>query len=108
MANLEFNQQDIENLVDKLVPVTGTLTEQERMLLVAIFAAAANRAEQSDPDAALLPAPEIWGHSRGAGARRKQQPTADQLKQQLLNGYVPGKDLGTVTHSTDKVVGKRI
>jgi hypothetical protein len=111
MTNLKFNETDIKKLVDKLVdkldPVTSTLNEQERMLLVAIFAAAASQAAESGTGIATLPVPEFRGQEPGAGARKGQQPTAHQLKEQLLNGYVPGKELNTVTHSTDKVVGTR-
>jgi len=106
MTNLEFTQQDIERLVDKLAAVTSTLTQQERMLLVAIFAAAANQTQPSDtPNAGLLPVPEFWGQERGTGARRGLQPTTEELKRQLLDGYVPGKDFGGSTHIDKKVVG---
>jgi hypothetical protein len=110
MANLEFNQQDITSLVDKVVkgldPTKNPLTEQERMLLVAIFAAAASQAAPSPPGAAVLKAPEIRGQKRGAGSRKGQpQLTAEQLREQLLKGYVPGKNMDTATHIDKKVVG---
>jgi hypothetical protein len=107
MTHLEFNQQDIENLVNKLGPIAKKLTEQERMLLVAIFAAAGNQAAVSGESVAVLPVPEFRGQGKGAGARRGRQPTVAELKRQLLDGYVPGKDLGTATHQGDKVVGLR-
>lgn len=111
MANLAFNQQDIEDLAGKLSAVANELTEQERMLLVAIFAAAANQAQYSDKPAdegeAFLPVPEFWGQVRGTGEKLGHRPGTAELKRQLLDGYVPGKDLGNVTNPGAKIVGPR-
>jgi len=103
MANVEFKQQDIKDLVDKLGGILDSLSEQERILLVAIFAAAANHAVVSGKDLAMLPVPKIRGERRREGGRGEL--TAEELKEQLLKAYVPGKYLGTVTHSADKIVG---
>ena len=103
MAHVEFKQKDIKDLVDKLDGILDSLTEQERILLVAIFATAANHAVVSGKDLAILPVPKIRGQRGRVGGRGEL--TAEELKEQLLKAYVPGKDLGTVTHSTDKIVG---
>lgn len=107
MAHLGFNQRDINNLVNKLDRVMGELTDQERMLLVAIFKAAASQAERSNENESLLPALESWGQGSEKGTRREYKPTKEELKRQLRNGYIPGKNVGTPTHSTYKVVGPR-
>ena len=68
MADLEFNPQDIENLAQKISTLQQSLTEQERLLLLAIFAAAANRAKVSGGGGtATLPIPELWGQKAGSG-----------------------------------------
>lgn len=106
MDHLGFDQKDVKNLVDKLELITDKLTEQERMVLVAIFDAAAKQTERSEENEneVLLPLPGLWGAER-EGARR--QPTKEGLKKQLNNGFLPGKDPGTETHSGAKIVGTR-
>jgi hypothetical protein len=111
MAILEFNAGDLESLAGK-ISETQDLSEQERMLLVAIFAAAANQAAvnqdtQPPKDVAVLPVPEFPGQEPGAGALLGQEVDAAQLKEQLLNGYVPGKALRHSTHNEFKVIGDR-
>jgi hypothetical protein len=78
MANLEFNQQELADLAGKLS--TLDLTDQERALLLAIFAAAAERVNQTDVGVATLPQAGETG----------EEPTVEDLQQQLLNAYIPG------------------
>src|SRR5712664_4779044 len=104
MADLEFNAQDIKNLAQKLGSLQQFLSVQERVLLLAIFAAAANHAEVSGAGGtATLPLPELWGQKAGAGPG--QETTLGGLQQQLLNAYVPGNYFDSVTKKTDKIVG---
>lgn len=94
MANLEFNRQEIEDLTRKLS--TLEFSEQERALLLAIFAAAADRATQTDLGVATLPeaSPD---QAPGAGAGTDEQATLADFQQQLLNAYTPGNSFDSVT-----------
>jgi hypothetical protein len=83
MAYLEFNREEIESLIEKLSMLE--FSEQERELLLAIFAAAADRAQQTGPTEAKLP-------QASAG-----QETLADLQQQLLNAYTPGNSFDSVT-----------
>ena len=106
LADLEFNLQDISNLAQKLRGIQQSLSQQEHMLLLAIFAAAAARVTVSDPLAGTvtLPVPEIRGDTPGAGG---PQATLGDLQQQLLNAYIPGNYFDSVAGGNDKIVGMR-
>ncbi len=105
MDLIQFTQAEIEELAQELSTL-GSLTDPQKELLVAIFAAAADRAKPVAPagpagqpksPAAVLPAANI--KNRAAGA-----PLPD-LKQALLNAYVPGNDFSDVmaTSNSGKV-----
>lgn len=96
MADLEFNRQEIEDLTRKLSTLESIFSEQERALLLAIFAAAADRATQTDLDVATLPeaSPD---QAPGAGAGTDEQATPADFQQQLLNAYTPGNSFDSVT-----------
>ncbi len=106
MDDLEFQLHDITSLAQKLSTIQQSLTQQEHMLLLAIFAAAADRAVVSDPLAgtATLPVPEIQGEAAGGGGL---QATLGDLQQQLLNAYVPGNYFDSVAAANKKIVGMR-
>lgn len=106
MAGLEFSLQDISSLVQKLQGIQQSLSQQEHMLLLAIFAAAADRVTVSDPLAgtATLPVAEIRGETPGAGGL---QATLGDLRQQLLNAYIPGNYFDSVSGGNEKIVGMR-
>jgi hypothetical protein len=105
MADLEFNPQDITDLADKIS--TLQFTEQQRLLLLAIFAAAANRTEVSGGGGtATLPMPELWGEIAGSGVG--QDAALGGLREQLLNAYVPGNYFDSATRRRDKIVGMRL
>lgn len=95
MANLEFSQQDIEDLARKLSTLQPFLSDQERALLLAIFAAAAGSAKPSGLSGATLPKAGIVGQAAEAGTAAPV--TAADLQRQLLGAYVPGNDFGSVT-----------
>lgn len=95
MANLEFSQKDIEDLARKLSTLQPFLSDQERALLLAIFAAAAGSAKPFGPSGATLPKAGIAGQAAVAGTAAPV--TAADLQQQLLGAYVPGNDFGSVT-----------
>lgn len=107
MELLEFTQTEIEDLADKLSAL-ASLTNPERELLVAIFAAAADRAKPVAPTgpegqpkqpAAVLPVPVVPNQAPGAVL------TQADLKQALLKAYVPGNDFNSLieTSSSGKV-----
>ena len=107
MPNLEFNQQNISDLADTVSTLLPNLTQLERVLLLAIFAAAAARAEPSGAGGtATLPLAEIKGGV--AGSVGSQPATVDALKQQLLNAYIPGNDFNSLTEATLKITGDQI
>jgi hypothetical protein len=87
MADLEFNRQEIEELAGKLSTLESSLTVQERALLLAIFAAAADQANQTGPSVATLP--------QASGT--DEEATLVDLQQQLLSAHTPGNSFNDVT-----------
>ncbi len=103
MVDLQFSQKEIEDLAQKLSNVKPPLTERESTLLLAIFAAAADRAKPSGPDGgATLPRFEI--RNQPPEAETEDQVSLTDLKQQLLNAYIPGNDFSGIV--TAKIVGE--
>ena len=102
MADFGFNRDDITNLAHKLGTIQSDLTHREWVLLLAIFAAAANRAEVTDAatGSSSLPNPEVVGLADGAVG----YPDAADLQKQLLNAYIPGKYFDDLA-SGNKTVG---
>jgi hypothetical protein len=86
VAELEFNLDAITSLAGKLSTVQG-LTGPEHDLLLAIFAAAAARAQVTNAGArtSTLPKAEVSGQEA-----TPPNVTAEILKNQLLNAYIPG------------------
>lgn len=104
MADLEFNRQDIENLAQKLATLWDVFSPQERALLLAIFASAADNANPPGQDQpATLPAASNSAPPLppGAGA----EATLANYQQQLLTAYTPGNSFDSITEggSTGKV-----
>jgi hypothetical protein len=100
MADLEFSRKDIEDLTRQLATVYENLSPQQRALLLAIFAAAADSASppgQNEP--ATLPAASSSGPPLAAGAN--YDATIAYFQQQLLNAYTPGNSFDSVTSSGD-------
>ena len=96
MADLEFNRQEIEDLARKLSTLESSLSEQERALLLAIFAAAADRARQTGPSVATLPEAST-DEAPETGAGTDEQATLADLQQQLLSAFIPGSSFDSVT-----------
>jgi hypothetical protein len=71
MTDVPFSRQDIEDLAGKLDSLQSQLSDSEQTLLLAIFSAARDRVRAGVAEAA----PEV---------------TADDLRQQLLNAFIPG------------------
>ncbi len=107
VADLKFNIDDITNLARKLSTLQPYLTQQEYKLLLAIFAAAAARAEVVDvpTSSSTLPEAEVVGQKREALVGGV---TAEALQNQLLNAYIPGSYFNEVTVLRSKVTGGEI
>ena len=73
MAELEFTRREVEDLARKLASLQSELSERELVLLVAIFSAASNRVRRS-----------------GAESPGQTGPTLDNLRQELVNAFIPG------------------
>jgi len=83
MASVTFTKEEIDRLTDKLGSVASALTEPEWELLLAIFAAAADKVTASqNPHSAALP---------GVPSENPGESTARQLRDQLLRSYSPGR-----------------
>ena len=95
MDDVQFSLEEITGLAQELSTL-ATLTPEQRQLLLAIFAAAADRATPATtPGKASLPAIGIKPLTSESGASTPVDPA--DLKQQLLNAYVPGNDFTDVT-----------
>lgn len=97
MANLEFTSQAITDLAQKLSTVAPSLNDQELALLLAIFAAAAERAESFNPPDLGASLPEAAIRGPAAGAAIAAPVTAETLQQQLIGAYIPGNDFDSLT-----------
>jgi hypothetical protein len=97
MTGVQFTLQDIEDLDQKLSTLQPFLSDKERNLLVAIFAAAVDRIEVSTTDQGTLqgelPTPSL---AQTLYARTDWQQTLADLQQQLLNAYIPEGDASPV------------
>lgn len=96
MYDLVFSRQEIADLAQKLNVLEPDLTDQERRLLVAIFAAAADRAQPVGPSEATLPAADV-GQTPDAGTGTGEQASLADLQQQLLSAYTPGNSFESIT-----------
>jgi hypothetical protein len=97
VANVEFTSQAITDLAQKLSTVAPSLNDQELALLLAIFAAAAERAKSFNPPDLGATLPEAAIRGPAAGTAITAPVTAQILQQQLLGAYVPGNDFDSLT-----------
>ena len=100
MADLEFSKQDIVNLTQKLANHWGDFSAQERALLLAIFASAADNAKPPGPNQpATLPA----ASNSAAPLANPADYTATlaNYQQQLLTAYIAGNSFNSVTAGGD-------
>jgi hypothetical protein len=89
MADLEFSWKEFKGLTDKVSQVAPELSASQWNLLLAIFAAAADRAESSpDKMSGTLPAAEVSDHP--AKAEDPGGKNSADLRDQLLHAYMPG------------------
>jgi len=73
MASLEFSREEVENLARKLDSVQAQLSDGERILLLAIFAAAGEQV-----DVVVRPT--------------DTQHTAEDLRKEIVKAFIPGDD----------------
>jgi hypothetical protein len=94
---VEFTHREIADLADKISEAAHVLTDKERVLLLAIFAIAADQAQLVDPEQGIVELP----------AARIDDPevTRGELKLQLLRAYTPGKFFDEVHKSRKTVIG---
>lgn len=101
MDLLQFTQAEIEELAQELSTLQS-LNDRQRFLLIAIFAAAADRAKPVAPagppgqpksPAAVLPAPQVKNQPAGV--------VPADLKQALLSAYVPGNDFNDLIETSN-------
>jgi hypothetical protein len=104
VADFEFNLNDVKSLAGKLSAAKLNLSEQERQLLLAIFAAAAARAVVTDLKAttSTLPQAAIMVQAAGAGG---PNVNLEELQNQLLNAYIPGNYFQAVGDALSRTVG---
>jgi hypothetical protein len=77
MPHVEFSRQEIDDLAEKLGPVTAQLDPREQTLLLAIFAIAGHH---------------VTIHFPPDGSDDGKQAAGD-FKEQILNAFIPGYDL---------------
>lgn len=100
MADLEFNKQDVENLTQKLATLWDKFSQQERNLLLAIFANAAGKVKPPSPkQPATLPSASNSAQALAAGAN--YQATLANYQQQLLTAYIAGNSFDSTTDGGD-------
>lgn len=100
MADLEFNKKDIENLAQKLATLWGQFSQQERALLLAIFASAAGHVKPPGPNQpATLPTASISAAPPASAA--DDEATLADFQQQLLNAYIAGNSFDSITDGGD-------
>jgi hypothetical protein len=83
MADLEFSLDDVTSLIEKISTLRPDLSDQELVLLMSIFALAA---EHTVPTEALREPPGLI-----------PPPTVEDLKQQLLHAFSPDGSLHSAT-----------
>jgi hypothetical protein len=94
MADLEFTRKDIEDLTQKLATLSPVFSAQERALLLAIFAAAADRVQPRGPN---RPATLPVASSSGQELASDYSATLAHFQQQLLSAYIAGNSFDSIT-----------
>ncbi len=93
MADLEFSRDDIVNLIEKISTLQPDFSDQELQLLTSIFALAAEHVTPAgELPTAVLPEAVAPGRQAGGGPA-----TVDELRQQLLQAYIPGSSFDSAT-----------
>lgn len=94
MADLEFSRDDIVSLIEKISTLLPDFNDQELQLLTSIFALAAEHVTPAGEPTAVPPEAVAPGQQAGDGPA-----TVDELKQQLLQAYIPGSSFDSITGS---------
>ena len=87
MAELVFTRTEIEDLARKLASPQSQLSERERALLLAIFAAASRQVRPRHPE--------------GSG---RAEPTLANLREELVKAFIPGEAPEFTVYGPDFIV----
>lgn len=96
MASLTFTQREIDELTERIGSLASGLSESQRRLLLAIFAAGLGEVQGSPENKSeTLPAPEVSGgpqQVQDPPAKVQDPPAVDaaKLRDQLRQSFVPG------------------
>jgi hypothetical protein len=94
MADVEFSHDDIVSLIAKISTLQPDLSDQERQLLMSIFALAAEHSMPADgPRQVTLPEP---AEPDEPSPVVDGSATVAELQQQLLDAYTPDTSSDTV------------
>jgi len=98
--DFSFTRKDVDGLTDALAKMAVLLDQKEWGLLLAIFAAAADHIKLSkNTRSGTLPGVQIMGD--GEKVEDPGQADARELRDQLLQAYIPGRQppgsVGSVT-----------
>jgi hypothetical protein len=114
MVEVAFNPAAINELADKVAKGLRFLSPYERALLLAIFAAAADRAKHISDDTARLRASQFTHPQREDRNDdiytevEVKKEDIEKLRRQLIEAYVPGDDFESVTEGeirNKKIIG---
>jgi hypothetical protein len=90
MPDITFDWHQVKRLTNALGRFSTELDREEWALLLAIFAAAADKIDPSpDGKSGTLPAAQIRGN--GETVEDPRESDAVELREQLLDAYTPGK-----------------
>jgi hypothetical protein len=95
MADLEFSRDDIVSLIEKISTLQPDFSDQELQLLMSIFTLAAEHTIPSGEQPVPLQEPPIPGEQ----AEGDGPATVDELRNQLLQAYIPDSSLHSVAES---------
>jgi hypothetical protein len=102
MADLQFSRDEVAALAGKIGELDTRLSQKERVLLLAIFAAAAASVEPATRNhGALLAGAEIrqqesWPGDGDPDSGDDEREELGDLQRQLLNAYIPGNSFDSL------------
>ena len=104
MVDVQFSRKELEDLARKVAALHPFLSSKERLLLLAIFASAEHHVKVDRSDHGEFATVNVPGEALEEG----ESTTLGDLKQKLLNSYIPGNtqpETGTPQGIAAKVTG---